>query len=86
MLGRQVIIDQLTYGPLCNLAAMAYISLVVEGRALRGWLRSLRTSFPAACVDGWKVWPLATLLQFNFVPINLRPLFMNALGMLWCGR
>jgi len=27
----QVVVDQLTYGPVCNLAAMAYISLMVEG-------------------------------------------------------
>jgi hypothetical protein len=82
---KKVVVDQLTYGPLCNLAAMAYIGLVVEGQLLRDWLRSLRTSFPAACVGGWKVWPLATLVQFH-VPINLRPLFMNAVGMLWCAH
>jgi len=48
---QQVIVDQLTYGPLCNLAAMAYISLVVESREPRDWLRSLR-SFVTAAVLG----------------------------------
>lgn len=31
----------------------------------------------------WKVWPLANLINFAFVPANLRVLFMNLVGIGW---
>lgn len=31
----------------------------------------------------WKLWPVANLINFAFVPANLRVLFMNFVGLGW---
>lgn len=31
----------------------------------------------------WRVWPIANLINFAFVPANLRVLFMNIVGIGW---
>lgn len=33
-----------------------------------------------------QVWPLATLINYKFVPVHLRPVFMNLVALLWCVR
>jgi len=78
-----VVVDQLTYGPLCNLVAMTYISLLVEGHHWKSYCASLLRKFASAQVQSWKVWPLATLINYKFVPVHLRPVFMNLVALLW---
>lgn len=34
-------------------------------------------------VTCWKIWPLANLINFAFVPAPLRVLFMNFVGLGW---
>mmetsp|Transcript_11186 Transcript_11186/g.21100 ORF Transcript_11186/g.21100 Transcript_11186/m.21100 type:complete len:196 (+) Transcript_11186:217-804(+) len=80
---KKVVVDQLTYGPLCNLVAMTYISLLVEGHHWKSYCASLLRKFASAQVQSWKVWPLATLINYKFVPVHLRPVFMNLVALLW---
>jgi len=80
---KKVFLDQVTYGPLCNFAAMAFIGLLVEGQPIRQWQRTLKQTFVTTQIKGWKVWPLATLINYKLIPVDLRPLFMNLVALFW---
>ena len=54
--GKQVALDQLTYGPLCNILMISYLSLVVEGRSPTATSKRLRRDYPAIQLNGWKLW------------------------------
>lgn len=80
---KKVVVEQLTYGPLCNVLFMAYISLVVEGRPLGFLQQKLRADYPAVQLNGWKVWPLAALINYKYVGIQYRVLFVNIVALFW---
>jgi peroxisomal membrane protein 2 len=70
---RKVAVDQLTYGPLCNLVFMLYTSS--SWPAPGAFLQVQR--------NGWRVWPLASLVNYRFVPLELRVLFVNLVALGW---
>eukprot|EP00897_Mesotaenium_endlicherianum_P002764 jgi/Mesen1/2515/ME000016S01862 len=80
---KKVVVEQLTYGPLCNILLMAYISLVVEGRSWHLTRRKLEKDYASVQLNGWKVWPLAALINYRYVPIQFRVLFVNIVGIFW---
>jgi peroxisomal membrane protein 2 len=34
-------------------------------------------------VNSWKVWPIASFISFNYVPAELRVLFVNVVAFFW---
>eukprot|EP00899_Mesostigma_viride_P017166 jgi/Mesvir1/25450/Mv01721-RA.1 len=80
---RKVIIDQLTYGPVCNNLFMMYITMVVEGRSWAFAREKWRRDYPGVQMNGWKLWPLAGLINYKFVPLQLRVLFVNMVAFCW---
>lgn len=79
----KVLVDQSTYGPVCNVLFMAFASLVLEGRTMSFTARRIRTDFPAVQRNGWRLWPLAALINYKFVPVQFRVLFINVVALLW---
>lgn len=45
--------------------------------------RKLVAEYPALQRNGWKVWPLVTLINYRFVPLQLRVLFANIVALFW---
>lgn len=43
----------------------------------------LKTKIWSTMLGCWRVWPVANLINFAFVPANLRVLFMNVIGLGW---
>ncbi|MEW5315288.1 MAG: hypothetical protein WDW38_006728 [Sanguina aurantia] len=64
----KVLIDQSTYGPLRTFAAL---------RA------KLVADYAKVQISGWKLWPLAALINYKLVPLHLRVLFMNFTALGW---
>ena len=52
-------------------------------QAARKSLAMVRANIWATLLVCWKLWPVANLLNFAFVPANLRVLFMNFVGLGW---
>jgi len=77
------IVDQLVYGPCANAVAMTFITLMIEKKTFSQLRHKLRKSFWSTQLSAWRIWPLASLLNNAFVPLQLRALFMNAVGFLW---
>lgn len=51
--------------------------------ALRKAFAMVRDNIWATLLVCWKLWPVANLINFAFVPANLRVLFLNFVGLGW---
>lgn len=81
--GKKVLLDQLTYGPLQNILFMSYIAYVVEGRSWGATMAKLRADLPMVQSRGWRVWPVASWVNQEFVPLKLRVLWLNLVALGW---
>lgn len=104
----QVVLDQTTYGPLCNILLIscecafvssptdyqtdpvstlpcvcADLSFIVEGRSAQTTKKRLQRDYPNIQKNGWKVWPIAALINYRYVPVKLRVLFVNVVAFCW---
>ncbi|WIA31996.1 hypothetical protein OEZ86_002850 [Tetradesmus obliquus] len=80
---QKVALDQLTFGPLYNLAFMAYTSMVVNGMPAAAFQRRFSREYPALQVNGWRVWSVVSLINYRFVPLQFRVLFANIVALFW---
>ena len=51
----QVLIDQSTYGPLCNILFISFITLLLEGRTRAYLKQKLQEDYPRVQLNSWKV-------------------------------
>lgn len=79
----KVLIDQSTYGPLCNLVFMSFATVVLEGRSFVALRQKIVADYAKVQISGWKLWPLAALINYKLVPLHLRVLFMNFTALGW---
>lgn len=80
---RKTVVDQLAYGPVANAVFLFFMGSVVEGRGLRGTIEKLRSDFVNTQINGWLVWPLASVLNQFYVPLQLRVLWLNIVSLVW---
>lgn len=80
---RKTCIDQLTFGPLCTIVFMGYTSLVLDGRGWAGTKQRLAADYWGNQRNGWRLWPVASLLSYQFVPLQFRVLFLNSVSLFW---
>jgi len=80
---QKVILDQCTYGPVCNILLISYLSLIVEGRSAQHTQLRLKRDYPGIQWNGWKLWPLAAFVNYTYVPLKLRVLFVNVVAFCW---
>ncbi|KAK9909772.1 hypothetical protein WJX75_007242 [Coccomyxa subellipsoidea] len=80
---KKVLLDQLSYGPLNNVLLMSYITLIVEGRSWDFTRTKLFNDFAGVQKNGWRLWPLASFINYRFVPLRLRVLFVNVVAFFW---
>lgn len=75
--------DQITYGPVCNIMFMSFTTLALERKSLDFLIGKLDRDYPTVQRFGWRLWPLASLLNYKLVPVHLRVLFMNIVAFCW---
>ncbi|CAL5219508.1 g1351 [Coccomyxa viridis] len=80
---KRVLLDQLTFGPFCNALFMSYIAMVVEGRSWDFTKAKLYTDFSGVQKNGWRLWPLASWITYQYIPLRLRVLFVNVVAFFW---
>ena len=79
----KVFVDQTTYGPVCNILFMSFASLVLEGKSIGSTAQRIRKDYRAVQLYGWRLWPMAALINYKFVPLQFRVLFINVVALLW---
>lgn len=80
---QKVILDQLTFGPAYNLAFMSYTAMVVHKVPPTVFKYKLAQEFPTLQLNGWKVWPLVSLINYRYIPVQFRVLFANVVALFW---
>ncbi|GLC34883.1 hypothetical protein PLESTB_001174100 [Pleodorina starrii] len=80
---KKVVVDQLTYGPVCNVLFMSFATLVLEGKSLSFLMQKIPRDYPGVQLNGWRLWPLAALINYRFVPLQFRVLFINLTALVW---
>mmetsp|Transcript_11926 Transcript_11926/g.27849 ORF Transcript_11926/g.27849 Transcript_11926/m.27849 type:complete len:230 (-) Transcript_11926:597-1286(-) len=58
---------------------------ILEGTGFKGASEKVRTRFLTTLFGAWKFWPLANAINFWFVPMQFRVLYMNVLSLFWTG-
>jgi hypothetical protein len=52
-------------------------------RHMHRCMLQIRRDYPLVQLNGWKVWPVAALINYKFVPLQFRVLFINCVALGW---
>lgn len=74
-------VDQLVFGPLLNVLFYVLMA-VLEGRPSAS-VSLVKANFWPTTINSWKLWPAANWISFNYVPLELRVLFVNVVAFFW---
>jgi protein Mpv17 len=80
----KLFLDAMLFSPTV-VAGYFCVRSVLEGHGLDGAREKLRAKFKPTLVGAWKFWPLVNSINFWFVPLQFRVLYMNVLSLLWSG-
>jgi len=56
---------------------------IMEGRSPRQIREKFRDLYPTAMASNWRVWPLAQLVNFRYMPLPYRVPFSQGCGVFW---
>ena len=76
-------IDCITLGALMNTTAFLVIMGYMKGQSGEKILHNLRTQMVPIIVNGYKLWPIASIISFTFIPVERRILFFSCVGLCW---
>ncbi|CAN3364296.1 protein Sym1p [Diutina catenulata] len=81
----RVAVDQLGFAPFIGIPMYYSVMTVLEGKQPVGErIRDqLDTNWLPTLINNWKVWPVFQFANFFFVPVQLRLLGSNVIGLLW---
>eukprot|EP00697_Spironema_sp_BW2_P003807 gnl/Spiro4/15057_TR8117_c0_g1_i1.p1 gnl/Spiro4/15057_TR8117_c0_g1~~gnl/Spiro4/15057_TR8117_c0_g1_i1.p1 ORF type:complete len:202 (-),score=48.94 gnl/Spiro4/15057_TR8117_c0_g1_i1:66-632(-) len=78
----KMVIDQVTMAP--TFTAFFFTTLkLMEGRPWDEAVAHTKANFWPALRTNYMVWPTSQLINFTFVPLNLRVLWLNMTGFCW---
>ena len=78
-IGARVAVDQLVFAP-TNLFVFLSTMAVLEGVSPQ---EKLARTYSGALTSNWMVWPFVQVVNFSFVPLDYRVLFVNSLSVFW---
>jgi len=81
-LSKRVACDQLVMAPI-GLGVFIGSMGFLEGRSPDQIREKFRDLFKPALLTNWKVWPLAQLINFRYMPLPYRVLFQSTCGVFW---
>ncbi|KAL9715751.1 hypothetical protein Ac2012v2_000193 [Leucoagaricus gongylophorus] len=81
-LGKRVACDQLLMAPLGLCYFIGFMG-ATEGCSLSQVIGKFRDIYGTALVTNWKIWPLAQLINFRYMPLAFRVPFSQSCGVLW---
>ena len=78
-------IDQLVFAPTL-LAFFFPVNQIVTDRNLQSWKKGVevfKDKYQEMMINNWKIWPLASSINFWFMPVQYQVLFANVVGLFW---
>ncbi|KAF8887936.1 hypothetical protein CPB84DRAFT_1786452 [Gymnopilus junonius] len=81
-LGKRLASDQLIMAPAGLIFFIGSMG-AMEGRSIDQIRQRYMDIFPTALLANWKVWPLAQLINFRYMPLPYRVPFIQSCGVFW---
>jgi len=81
-LSKRVAMDQLVMAP-AGIAVFIGSMGIMEGRSLSQIQQKAADLYIPALTANWKVWPLAQLINFRYMPLPYRVPFQSTCGVFW---
>lgn len=75
-------LDQ-TLGALVNTTIFVAAFAAMKGRNTQGIQRDVRRDTLPLMINGWKLWPAVSILNFTVVPVHRRILVGSIVGLFW---
>ncbi|KAF4120893.1 Mpv17 / PMP22 family [Geosmithia morbida] len=76
-------IDCMTVGAILNTLAFLVIMGGLKGQSADQVATNIRTETIPIIVAGYKIWPIASIISFSFIPVHRRIVFLSFIGLLW---
>ncbi|THX52808.1 hypothetical protein D6D06_06498 [Aureobasidium pullulans] len=76
-------VDCMTLGALLNTAAFLILMGIMKGRSPGEIGTVLRTDTFPIIYASYKIWPLASIVNFALIPVEKRIVFLSAIGLVW---
>ena len=78
----QILLDSIIFSPI---TVSGYFTLrsIMEGSGMEGIKDKLSTRLVKTVLGAWKFWPAANIINFGFIPLEFRVLYMNVLSVFW---
>ncbi|KAI9666453.1 MAG: hypothetical protein M1821_004389 [Bathelium mastoideum] len=76
-------IDCITLGALFNTVAFLLLANLLKGHSLDLTMRAIRYETIPIIVASYKVWPIASVVNFSLIPVEKRIVFLSAVGLCW---
>ncbi|KAL9946847.1 hypothetical protein D7B24_008163 [Verticillium nonalfalfae] len=76
-------VDCITMGAIMNTVAFLVIMGALKGQGLGPIWYNVETQTIPIIVAGYKIWPLASIISFSFVPVHRRVVFLSFIGLIW---
>jgi len=76
-------VDCITAGAIFNTIAFLIIMGIMKGQGLDQISSNIRTETIPIIVAGYKIWPIASIISFSFIPVHRRIVFLSFIGLLW---
>ena len=78
----QILLDSIIFSPI---TVSGYFTLrsIMEGSGIEGIKDKLSTRLVKTVLGAWKFWPAANIVNFGFIPLEFRVLYMNIMSIFW---
>ncbi|THY76966.1 hypothetical protein D6C86_02288 [Aureobasidium pullulans] len=76
-------VDCMTLGALLNTAAFLILMGIMKGRSPGEIETVLHTDTFPIIYASYKIWPLASIVNFALIPVEKRIVFLSAVGLVW---
>ncbi|RSL71477.1 hypothetical protein CEP54_001283 [Fusarium duplospermum] len=76
-------VDCISAGAIMNTVAFLIIMGVLKGQASSQIWSNIKTETIPIIVAGYKIWPIASIISFSFIPVHRRIVFLSFIGLLW---
>ncbi|KAI8660369.1 hypothetical protein NCS57_01013800 [Fusarium keratoplasticum] len=76
-------VDCISAGAIMNTVAFLIIMGVLKGQASSQIWSNIKKETIPIIVAGYKIWPIASIISFSFIPVHRRIVFLSFIGLLW---
>ncbi|KIL95413.1 hypothetical protein FAVG1_00150 [Fusarium avenaceum] len=76
-------VDCITAGAIMNTVAFLVIMGLLKGQGGSQIWTNIKTETIPIIVAGYKIWPIASIISFSFIPVHRRIVFLSFIGLIW---